>query len=131
VLGSSVPKVSGLGGDAACWSHLFELDGIDDVGGAVWSLPHGGDLDANLVRLAPGARIDEHVNDVVDVLIVVREGVGELTLDGLRHPLKDSTVALIPRHASRSIRAGASGLAYLTVHRAREPLTIKPNQSQR
>jgi quercetin dioxygenase-like cupin family protein len=123
------------GGDPACLMHVFEGDSapavfadlasIEGVGGAVWSLPHGGDLDANLVRLAPNARIDEHVNDEVDVLIVVREGVGELTVDGIRHPLKTSAVALVRRRARRSIRAGANGLAYMTVHRSRSPLTIK------
>ena len=114
-----------LGGDPACWAHLFDLAGIDDVGGAVWSLPHGGELDANLVRLAPGGRIGEHVNEAVDVLLVVREGTGELTVDGIRHPLSGSSVALLPRRSSRSIRAGESGLAYLTIHRSRGALTIK------
>jgi len=46
------------------------LAGIDVGGadGAVWSLPHDGDLDANLVKLGPGGRIDEHRNDEVDVV---------------------------------------------------------------
>jgi hypothetical protein len=50
-----------------------------DVGGAdgaVWSLPHDGDLDANLVKLGPSGRIPEHGNDEVDVVILVVSGLG-------------------------------------------------------
>lgn len=73
-----------VGGDAPCWAHLFadatvhddavhddahagaavaaasgivvDLGATDTRGrdGVVWSLPHGGDLDANLVRLGGG-----------------------------------------------------------------------------
>ena len=52
-----------VGGDAPCWAHRFEgnermapvvadLGSVDLSGGsgAVWSLPHDGDLDANLVH---------------------------------------------------------------------------------
>lgn len=50
----------------------------------MWSLPHDADLDANLVRLEPHARIDTHRNTEVDVLVVVRGGSGELVVDGVR-----------------------------------------------
>lgn len=125
------------GGEAACFAHLVAADGsdggivvvpdADDVagsGGAVWSLPHGGDLDANLVRLDAGERIQTHGNDEVDVLVVVRAGGGELVVDEMRHQLLDGTIALVPRGASRSIAAGSDGISYLTVHRRRGPLTI-------
>jgi quercetin dioxygenase-like cupin family protein len=125
------------GGEAACWVGAVTADGVDgrplvehDLdavagdGGAVWSLPHGGDLDANLVRLQPSQRIDEHGNDVVDVLMVVRAGYGELVVDGVRHQLATASVALVPKGSRRTITAGADGLTYLTVHRRRGPLTI-------
>ena len=121
------------GGDPACWAHLFDdqqpalvadLADVDEVGGAVWSLPHGGDLDANLVRLAPNARIPEHVNREVDVLLVVQAGGGELVVDEVSHALTDTTVALVPRYSSRSIRAGDAGLDYLSIHRRREAMQI-------
>jgi quercetin dioxygenase-like cupin family protein len=130
------------GGEAACWAHLVDDESgaavVADLaltrdaggtGGAVWSLPHDGDLDANLVRLAPETAIAEHLNDEVDLLLVVREGDGELTVDGIRHRLTHSTVALVRRGARRSIRAGGNGLVYLTVHKARGPLTLKPTAS--
>ena len=80
--------MSDLGGDPPCWAHLVEelsesggapdpgwfadLGAVSGSGGAVWSLPHGGDLNANLVRLDASGRIGEHINDDVDVLLFVR-----------------------------------------------------------
>ena len=98
-----------LGGDPPCWAHLFDDDTVDDdtvdddtaprssiesntafdlsvmageSGGAVWSLAHGGDLDANLVRLESDGGVGEHVNNDVDVLLVARSGGGTVTIDG-------------------------------------------------
>jgi regulator of cell morphogenesis and NO signaling len=93
--------------------------------GVVWSLPHGGDLDANLVRLGPGATIGEHCNDEVDVLIYVQSGNGELNLDEEMKTLAAENLALIPRGSRRSVRAGQRGLTYLTIHRRRNGLTLK------
>ncbi len=93
-------------------------------GGAVWSLPHGGDLDANLVRLDPESGIESHVNDDVDVLIVVQAGRGELTVDEQTRRLEVDHVALVPRGARRSISAGRGGLSYLSIHRRRSPLGV-------
>ena len=129
-----------LGGDPACWAHLFDddpeemtgavvdLSSVEGAGGAVWSLPHGGDLDANFVRLEPGGAIGEHVGDV-DVLIVVREGDGELTVDGIVRMLTGSSLVLIPKGSARSLRAGERGIGYLSVHRGREPMTIRARLS--
>ncbi len=94
--------------------------------GVVWSLPHGGDLDANLVRLGPGAAIGEHRNDEVDVVVYVQSGSGELVVDGGLQALAGETLALIPRGRWRSIRAGNHGLTYLSIHRRRSGLTLEP-----
>jgi hypothetical protein len=104
---------------------VTDLVDIEEVGGAVWSLPHGGDLDANLVRLASNACIPEHVNRDVDVLLVVRSGGGELVVDATAHALTETTVALVPRDSSRSIRAGDAGLDYLSIHRRRAAMQIR------
>ena len=93
--------------------------------GVVWSLPHDGDLDANLVRLGPDAAIGEHRNDEVDVFIYVQSGSGELVGDGRVRPLSGQHIALIPRGSRRSIRAGNRGLTYLSIHRRRNGLTLK------
>lgn len=133
-------RVSDQGGDPPCWAHLVdELDThgpcdpsmwIDlcdtggDGNGAIWSLPHGGDLDANLIRLEGGRTIDQHVNVEVDVLIVVWGGAGELFVDERPQALRQGIVVLIPRGRSRAIRAGADGIVYLSIHRHRGPLVI-------
>ncbi|MDG2111081.1 MAG: cupin domain-containing protein [Actinomycetota bacterium] len=105
-----------------------DLASVVGVGGAVWSLPHGGDLDANLVRLEPGGAIGEHVNVEVDVLISVQAGEGLLAVDGTQHRLAADRVALVPKGVSRSIEAGPAGLTYLSVHRGRGPLDIGPSR---
>ncbi|MEE1929624.1 hypothetical protein V1J52_15770 [Streptomyces sp. TRM 70351] len=102
------------------------LDGAAERGrGALWRLaePERG-LDANCVRLAPGAEVAEHVENTVDVLLLVLSGDGHLTGGGGRLALSAHTVAWLPRGARRSLRAGADGLLCLTVHTRRPGLTI-------
>lgn len=94
------------------------------VSGVVWSLPHGGDLDANLVRLHPGDRVGEHVNGECDVLVFVQSGTAELSIDGQVHRLSSDVLALIPRGARRELVAGPTGIFYLSIHRRRDGLTI-------
>ena len=109
-------------------AHLIvepDVEAAHGVGGVVWKLPHEGDLDGNFVRLAAGRSIDEHVNDEVDVLVLVRAGDGELTVDGERHPLTTTTLALVPRGTRRSITAGPGGISYLSIHRRREGLGVR------
>jgi len=124
--------VSDTGGDPACWAHLGGEDSItsfesfhDEEGsGVVWSLPHGGGLDANIVRLAARDTIGEHVNDQLDVLVVVWSGSGELVVDDRRVPLRPGTIAHVERGARRSIAASDTGLTYLSTHPRRAAMTI-------
>ncbi|TAM84075.1 MAG: procyclic form-specific polypeptide B-alpha, partial [Jatrophihabitans sp.] len=97
--------------------------------GAVWSLS-GADrqLDSNIVRLAPGGRIDEHLGPDLDVLVLVLAGSGTVTTAAEPLPLAPGTLVLLPRRSRRAIDAGPDGLAYLTVHRRRPALTIAPGQ---
>ena len=67
--------------------------------GARWRLD-GEDLQANLVRLDQGDRIQPHRNDEVEVLVVVVAGRGELTLDGQVHQLAPMVVAHLPKGRS-------------------------------
>ncbi|WUW22461.1 hypothetical protein OG521_17335 [Streptomyces sp. NBC_01463] len=99
-----------------------------DDRGALWQLAQEGrELDANLVRLPPGAEVGEHQEDVLDVLLVVLAGGCRLTPGDGGEPLTlaPTTVTWLPRTSRRALAAGPDGLAYLTVHRRRPGLAIK------
>ncbi|MFC1430266.1 hypothetical protein ACEZDB_06270 [Streptacidiphilus sp. N1-3] len=99
--------------------------------GALWRLAEPGrQLDANVVRLPPGGGVDEHVEEDLDVLLVVVEGSGRLggaggTGDGGAELLAPRSVVWLPRGSRRSLNAGPEGLVYLTVHQRRPALSIK------
>ncbi|WNI23249.1 hypothetical protein [Streptomyces sp. ITFR-16] len=100
-----------------------------DARGALWQLDRQGrELDANLVRLPPGAEVGEHREDVLDVLLVVLAGGGRLVPadGGTPLDLTPTTAAWLPRTSRRALVAGPEGLAYVTVHRRRPGLTVKP-----
>ena len=86
--------------------------------GTLWRLD-GEDLQANLVWLGRGDRIEPHRNDEVDVLVVVVSGRGELILDGQVHPLAPMVLAHLPKGTVRAVVAVDGPLAYLSVHRRR------------
>ncbi|MFB8049150.1 hypothetical protein [Streptomyces rubiginosohelvolus] len=97
-----------------------------DERGALWHLAEPGrELDANLVRLPPGAEVGEHQEDVLDVLLVVLAGAGSVRAgDGQVLDLAAGAVLWLPRTSRRALAAGPDGLTYLTVHRP--GLAIKP-----
>lgn len=98
--------------------------GAGPADGVVWSAPHDGDLDVNLVQLGPAGEIARHVNHEVDVLLVVERGEAVVTLDATAVSMGPGSVVLVPRGTARSIVAGGAGVAYLSVHRRRGPLTV-------
>ena len=127
------------GGEAPCYAHalddersavVVELDRVPaGASGAAWSLPHDGDLDANLVRLDAGGSIGSHVNREVDVLIVVRRGDGSVRIDDVTWPLAADSLVMVPVGSRRSITAGTAGLEYLSIHRRRAGLAIGHRRS--
>jgi quercetin dioxygenase-like cupin family protein len=97
---------------------LASLAAGGDRPGALWRLD-GEELQANLVRLGLGDRIQPHRNDEVDVLMVVVSGQGELTLDDQVHPLAPMALLHLPKGTVRAVVAVDGPLAYLSVHRRR------------
>ncbi|WDT88669.1 hypothetical protein H0E86_20950 [Streptomyces sp. SCSIO-PteL053] len=79
--------------------------------GALWHLAEPGrELDANLVRLPPGAEVGEHQEDVLDVLLVVLEGAGLLRAgDGQVLDLASGTVLWLPVRPGARLRRGRTG----------------------
>jgi len=94
--------------------------------GALWRLAEPGrQLDANVVRLPPGQRVDTHAEPDLDVLLLVLSGDGTLgTAEGTRQ-LAEGTLLWLPHTSSRSLAAGEDGLCYLTVHRRRPGMQIR------
>ncbi|MFI6652546.1 hypothetical protein ACIBI8_33700 [Streptomyces sp. NPDC050529] len=118
---NSTPEVLAVLGDLLA-------SAAPEARGALWQLDRQGrELDANLVRLPPGAEVGEHQEDVLDVLLVVLEGGGRLTPGdgGETLALSPTTAMWLPRTSRRSLAAGPDGLSYLTVHRRRPGLSIK------
>ena len=105
--------------------HLDEIATDPDAQGAVWHVPHGGDLDANLVRFDAGCGVGEHVNDEVDVVIVVQRGDGLVQVGRRAWPVQPAMLLMIPRGLTRAISAGADGIEYLSIHRRRSGLRIR------
>lgn len=95
--------------------------------GVLWKLAESGrQLDANVVRLAPGGRITAHTEAQLDVLVLVVAGDGTLgngSSDAVE-PLTEGALVWLPHGAARSITAGERGLTYLTVHGRRPGMRI-------
>jgi quercetin dioxygenase-like cupin family protein len=79
-------------------------------------------LNVNLLRLTHGASIPQHINDEVDVLVVVIQGTCKLFVDNESTVLRTGMGAVIPRGHLRALRCTMGPLVYLTCHRRRAPL---------
>ncbi len=104
--------------DAVAPVDLASLAAGEERSGPLWRLD-GEDLQANLVRLGSGDRIQPHGNDEVDVLVVVISGRGELTLGGQVYLLAPMALVHVPKGAVRAMAAVDGPLAYLSIHRRR------------
>lgn len=89
--------------------------------GPIWSV-NSEQLNVNLLRLPTGDGIPAHVNAELDVVLVVFEGDGELTVDGQTYPLHAGRAVIVPRGATRAMRCTVGPLVYLTCHRRRAGL---------
>ena len=92
--------------------------------GPLWGMAST-DLNATLLAWRPGHVVPEHLNEELDVLVVVLSGTGTAIIDGEPHDLTAGSALLVPRGTRRQINAGEAGLRYLSVHRRRGPLQIQ------
>ncbi|MFE9472684.1 hypothetical protein ACFYOR_16765 [Streptomyces griseofuscus] len=95
--------------------------------GVLWKLAESGrQLDANVVRIAPGGRIAAHAVGRLDVLLLVVAGGGVLGAgpSDAPRPVAEGALVWLPRGSTRSISAGERGLTYLTVHNRRPGMGI-------
>lgn len=78
-----------------------------------------GDLNGTYLVLSEGERTPLHVNDAVDVIMVVLSGTGVLTVNGVEHELNAGSVAVMRRGDARGLLATSGPFSYLNVHRRR------------
>jgi quercetin dioxygenase-like cupin family protein len=108
---------------------VADLDAVAGDGGVVWSASPTG-LHVNLVVLGPGEAIPSHVNERLDVLLVVLAGAGTIIVDDTATPLVAHRAVQIPKQTRRSVEAGPTGIRYLTIHAAPPPLTIDRTENR-
>ncbi len=110
---------------------LFDVGTLEALGpastGAVWRLSESGrQIDANVVRIPPGQRVETHAEPDLDVLLLVVAGDGTLITPEGPSSLGEGNLAWLPRGSTRGLEAGERGMAYLTVHRRRPGMRIQP-----
>ncbi|MFD3577417.1 hypothetical protein [Streptomyces sp. NPDC058644] len=87
----------------------------------LWSLgAPARELDADVVRLAPGASVGEHVEEEFGVLFTVLAGTGELRTPDAAWQLAPGALAWLPAGITRCVAAGQDGLVYTSARR-RDP----------
>ncbi|MGA5703962.1 hypothetical protein [Peterkaempfera bronchialis] len=112
-----------------CDLAALAADADASASGALWRLAESGrQLDANLVRLPPDQRVAAHAEPDLDVLLLVVAGGGTLYggTEGAARQLTGGTLLWLPHGSTRELAAGPDGLAYLTVHRRRPGMRIRP-----
>jgi quercetin dioxygenase-like cupin family protein len=90
----------------------------NDGSGPIWTHTSE-DLNVNLLRFHDGAGVPAHINDQLDVLVVVIEGEGIVEVDGEQQRLATGQACLIPKGATRSLRSDGGAFSYLSCHRRR------------
>ncbi|WP_410790623.1 cupin domain-containing protein [Kribbella sp. C-35] len=99
--------------------------------GARWTLAEPGrQLDANLIHLPAGQRVDTHTEPDLDVVLIVVAGCGIVGAPDGDQNIAEGNIVWLPRGSTRNLRAGDNGLSYMTVHRRRPGLQIKMRPSR-
>lgn len=80
------------------------------------------DLNLTLLLWKAGEGVAPHVNDEVDVVLIVIDGEGEVTVGAEVFALSIGQALLIPKGCERAIRCLGERFSYLSVHRRRRGL---------
>lgn len=84
----------------------------------VWQ-PDTDELHMNVLVLRAGEQIDQHINQVLDVIVTCLQGSGTITIDQQQTAVEPGSIVLIRQGSERVIQAGPDGIVYTTVHRKR------------
>ena len=102
-------------------ANLLDVLAAETGTGPIWST-EADDLDCTFVSWEQGGGVAVHVNQEVDVLMMVLSGDGVARIGGDEVKIKLGSVLLIPKGVERSIEAASTRLAYLNVHKRRKRL---------
>jgi uncharacterized protein (DUF2249 family)/quercetin dioxygenase-like cupin family protein len=80
------------------------------------------DLDVTLLSWQGGKRLEAHINNEVDVVLLGVEGEGVVTINGAEHEVRPGVLLLIPKGCERAIVSTSQQFSYLSVHRRRRGL---------
>jgi len=106
-------------------THALNSEVDTDAAGAVWRLePANRQLDANVIRIPAGGRIEAHAGPDLDVLLHVLTGSGKIVTVTDPIPVRPGAVVWLPRRSQRAILAGPDGLTYFSVHQRRPGLGL-------
>ena len=83
------------------------------------------DLNATVLVWLPGEGQPFHVNEERDVVLVVVEGSGRVTIGDEEQPVSAGTLVVIPRGVRRAVVAHADGMRCVTIHKRRDGLAVK------
>ena len=70
--------------------------------GVVLSLGGPRQLEANVVDLGSAAGMAEHLNEDVDILILILRGSVSIVIDGIARPFAEHDLVLVPRGSRRA-----------------------------
>jgi len=103
------------------WVDLLERCGAASHSGPQWA-HECEDLDLTLLLWENGKRIEAHVNNEVDGVLIGVEGTGVVTVNGEAHEMRPGVALLIPKGCERAIESTSQRFSYLSVHRRRRGL---------
>ena len=80
------------------------------------------DLNLTVLSWKAGEGVAPHVNEEVDVVLIVVDGEGEISVGEQVLALRVGQALLIPKGSQRAIRCVGERFSYLSVHRRRRGL---------
>jgi uncharacterized protein (DUF2249 family)/quercetin dioxygenase-like cupin family protein len=111
---------------APVWVDLIEACRSTAHSGPQWA-HECEDLDMTLLSWKDGRRIDEHINNEVDVVMLGIEGDGVVTVNGDAQEMRPGVALLIPKGCRRAIKGTSERFSYLSVHRRRRGIVLNLN----
>ncbi len=89
--------------------------------GVLWG-GQSDDLNVTLLSWSRGEGVAQHINNEVDVLLVVLHGTGRVVVNGTPFDLHSGQSLLIRKGSARRIESTGERFSYLSVHRRRAGL---------